>query len=248
MAIPIKTNSDIALMAQGGAKLAKIRDHLASLIKVGLKVEELEKIARQEIKKAGGKPNFCLVGNYPYSICVSFNNEIVHGMPVNKTIARGDIVSLDIGMLYKGWHLDTATTVGIENISVENKKLIDVTKTALNKALALLKPGIKLGLIQNAIQEYVEQNGFCLIRNYTGHGIGRALHEDPKIPNFGNPDAGPELKEGMVLAIEPMVSSGDCNVEVAADGWTAKMENGANGAHFEHTIAITKTGCHVLTS
>lgn len=247
MTIKLKTNAEIAVMEQGGGKLAKIRTELAAMIQPDLHVKELEKASRLLISKAGGTPNFCLTKTYPYSICVSINQEIVHGMPRDKIFKNGDVVGLDIGMLYKGWHLDTAVSVGVGKITNEDKRLLKITKTALDLAIKELKPGIKLGKIQHLIQKYVEENGFCVIRNFTGHGIGRSLHEEPKIPNFGDPNEGPVLLEGMVLAIEPMVAKGDCKVSVAADGWTAIMANGSHSAHFEHTIAITKTGCKVLT-
>lgn len=248
MSIELKTQQDIDIMSEGGKKIAHVRDELANSIKPGLEVGKLEKMAREGIAKAGGEPNFCLTKDYPYSICVSINDEIVHGMPKDKIIKNGDVVGIDVGMLYKGWHLDTAITVGIGDISADDKKLLKITKIALDLAIKELRPGIKLGKIQHLIQKYVEDNGFCVLRNFTGHGIGRSLHEDPKIPNFGDPNEGPILEEGMVLAIEPMVSKGDCKIVVAQDGWTAKVANGASGAHFEHTIAITKFGCRVLTA
>lgn len=247
MSIELKTNAEIAVMSEGGAKLAKIRNELAAIIKPGLHAKELESTSRRLISNAGGTPNFCLAKNYPYSICVSINDEIVHGTPKDKIIKGGDIVGLDVGMLYKSWHLDTAVTVGVGEINDADKQLLKITKTALDLAIEELKSGIKLGKIQHLIQKYVEDNGFCVLRNFTGHGIGHSLHEDPKIPNFGDPNEGPILEEGMVLAIEPMVSKGDCKIVVGNDGWTAKLLNGAKGAHFEHTVAITKNGCKVLT-
>lgn len=248
MGIQLKSESDIAIMVEGGKKLGRVRDELVQAIKPGLDVGQLEQLARQRIREIGGEPNFCLTKNYPYSICVSLNDEIVHGMPKDKVIKDGDVVGIDVGMLYQGWHLDTAVTVGVGKISASDQKLLKVTKRALELALAQVKPGIKLGVISHLIQKYVESNGFCVLRKYTGHGIGRDLHEEPKIPNFGSPDEGPVLETGMVLAIEPMVAKGDCEVVVADDGWTAKMKNGSKGAHFEHTVAITKTGCRVLTA
>lgn len=247
MAIELKSEQEIKDMAEGGRKLGKIRDRLAALVKPDLNVEELEQNARDLIKKARGVPNFCLTKDYPYSICCSVNDEIVHGFPANKIIRAGDIVSIDVGMLYNSWHLDTATTVGVGKISTDDQKLLDVTKSSLDLAIKKIKPMIKLGVIQHFIQTYVEQNGFCVIRNLTGHGIGRKLHEDPKIPNFGNPNEGPFLQEGMTLAIEPMVSSGDCKTIIGIDGWSVKMANNAHAAHYEHTIAVTAKSAKILT-
>lgn len=247
MAIPLKTPEQIELMAKGGAKLAKVRDQLAQMVRPGLKVDELEQAARSLIAQAGGEPNFCLTKDYPYSICCSINEEIVHGLPKGKTIKAGDAVGIDVGMRYQGWHLDTAITVGVDDISLQDQKLLKVAKTALELAIAQLKPGIKLGKISHLIQNYVEQHGFSVLRNLTGHGIGRQLHEEPKVPNFGNPDDGPVLETGMVLAVEPMVSTGDFKTLTKDDGWTVVLADGSHGAHFEHTVAITKTGVRILT-
>lgn len=247
MSIPIKNLEEIEIMAEGGGKLAVIRDKLASIVWSGLDAKQLELAARRLIKQAGGEPNFCLTKNYPYSICVSINDEIVHGIPNDKKIKQGDIVGIDVGMLYKGWHLDTATTIGAGKISENDQKLLRIAKTALDKAIAMIKRGIKLGVVQNTIQTYVESSGFSLIRNFAGHGIGRELHEQPRISNIGKADEGPVLEEGMVLAIEPMVSAGGYEVKIAKDGWTAILADGSHGAHFEHTVAVTKNGARVLT-
>ncbi|MBU3924457.1 type I methionyl aminopeptidase [Patescibacteria group bacterium] len=254
--IYIKTPQEIALIREGGKILARILEELGNAVEPGMKTIELDKLAERLVFKYGAiaafknyKPCFNHEGQggYPASVCVSINEEVVHGIPGNRVLREGDIVSLDMGVLYKGYFTDAAITVGAGKISPIARKLIDVTKKSLELAIGETKIGNHLGDIGWAAQSYAEKNGFSVVRDLVGHGVGKFIHEEPDIPNFGRPGAGLELKEGMVLAFEPMVNAGDYKVKTFADGWTFVTVDKSLSAHFEHTVAVTKNGVEVLT-
>lgn len=224
----------------------------ASLAKPGISTWELNEFAESEIKKRGGAPSFKGYGDkknpFPAGLCTSLNSVVVHGIPSRDAILKqGDVLSLDIGMEYKGLFTDTAITVPVGNISEAAKKLIDATKKSLAAAIAQAKAGNTIGDIAAATQETAEKAGFSVVRDLVGHGVGYAVHEDPSVPNFGRPGAGPKLLEGMVIAIEPMLCEGEYFLQFEPDGWTISTKDGGLAAHFEHTVTITKNGARILT-
>jgi len=224
--------------------LLKLRDY----IKPGVSASYLDKIAERHILSKGGLPAFKGYRGYPATLCVSVNNEVVHGLPSStKILKEGDIVSIDVGVKYKGYYGDGAWTFPVGNISEEARKLIEVTRKALDLAISTAKAGVTIGDIGVTVQEYVESEGFSVVRDYAGHGIGRELHEFPQVPNFGKRGKGPVLEEGMVLAIEPMVNAGGYEVEVLSDGWTVVTKDGSLSAHFEHTILVRREDALILT-
>jgi methionyl aminopeptidase len=252
--IIIKTAEEIALMRAGGEKLAKITKEIVKKIKPGVTTAELEKLANELIIKEGGQPSFKGYQNtstadpYDAALCVSINNEVVHRSPwPSRVIQSGDLVGLDIGLKYQGYYTDMAVSVGVGKINKEVKKLLKVTKQALAKAIKEIKPGKTLGDIGYVIQNFVEQNNFSVVRQLAGHGVGKEVHEDPQILNYGQPGKGLKLEEGMTLAIEPMVNAGRSEVVGLNDGWGVVTADGSLSAHFEHTLAVTKDGCEVLT-
>jgi len=252
VSIPIKTKEEIEIMAEGGHILAAIRDSLASYVRPGVSTGTLDEIAEGEIIKKGGRPSFKGYGSgnnrFPGTICASINDVVVHGIPSKGIILKeGDIISIDIGMFYKGFHTDTAITVAVGQISSEKRKLLQVTQEALLTAIALVRPGVQVGDISYAIQQTVESAGFSVVKDLVGHGVGRALHEEPAVPCFGKAGTGPSLQEGMVIAIEPMVNAGDWKLTVDDDGWTMRTQDGAPSAHFEHTVAVVAGGHRILT-
>lgn len=234
-------------MREGGKIAARILKLLAENVKPGMTTKELDILAAKEIKKAGVKASFLGHAGYPASICTSINSEVVHGIPSGRILREGDILGIDLGILYQGFHTDTAVTIGLGRIDFAKKELIRITKKALDEGMSIIKPGIHLGDICHRVQKIIEGAGFGVIRDLAGHGIGRELQENPSIPNFGRPGAGPILKEGMALAIEPMVSQGDWHVKILKDGWTVATADGSLSAHFEQTVAVTKEGYEVLT-
>ncbi|MCD6471254.1 type I methionyl aminopeptidase [bacterium] len=246
--IVIKSQSEIEIMAQAGKILSSILKKIARKLKPGISTLELDRLAENLIIEAGCKPAFKGYSGYPATLCISINDEVVHGIPSAKRIIKnGDIVDLDLGLKYKGYYSDMSRTYGVGKISQRAKKLIKVTRKSLDLAIKIIKPGIYLGDISSTIQGYVEKNGFSVVRDLTGHGIGKKLHEDPPIFNFGKPKTGPILKQGMVFAIEPMVNEGKSNVEVLDDGWTIVTADGSLSAHFEDTVAVIKNGYRILT-
>ena len=235
-------------MRQGGKILAKILKKLVKAVKPGVSTLDLNKMAEQEIKRYKAKPAFKGYRGYPFALCASVNNEVVHSFPsAEKILKPGDIIGLDLGLEYKGYFTDMAATIGVGKINVQAQKLIKIAKQALCKGLKQIKPGNCLGDISSAIQQYTEKNGFSVVRNLSGHGIGRELHEEPMIPNFGDPKTGIKIKEGMAFAIEPMINQGDYKVKTLGDKWTVITADGSLSAHFEHTVAVTKRGCEILT-
>lgn len=245
--ISLKNQSEIEIMKKGGQIAATILNELGRTVKPGMQTVELDRLAVSLIEKNKVAASFKNFHGYPASICVSLNDEVVHGIPCDRVIKEGDLVKIDLGILYKGFHTDTAITVGAGKISEEAEKLMTVTKNALQKGIEAVKPDIRLGVIQAIIQKEIESNGFGVVRDLVGHGIGKELQESPSIPNYGYENEGPILKEGMTLAIEPMVTIGNYEVKTLEDGWTVATVDKSLSAHFEHTIVITKTGAEILT-
>jgi methionyl aminopeptidase len=246
--IVLKSPREIELMREAGRIVALTLAVLAEKAKEGVSTAQLEEWAEEVIRKNKAIPSFKGYRGYPASICVSVNEEVVHGIPSPKRILKeGDVVSIDVGAIYRGYHGDAAITIGIGRITEEAEKLIEVTKGALEAAISAAKAGNRLGDISWAIQSYAEKHGFNVVREYTGHGIGRYMHEEPQVPNVGTPGKGVLLKPGMTLALEPMVVAGSWEVEVLPDGWTVVTKDKSLAAHFEHTIAITDGDAEILT-
>jgi methionyl aminopeptidase len=245
--ISIKTPQEIAVLHEGGQILAAITEELARSLKEGMTTREIDRQAEKLIRDKAVLPAFQGYRGFPGCVCVSVNEEVVHGIPGDRRIKDGDIVSLDVGILHKNYYVDTAVTVGIGKIGPVFRKLLEATERSLYLGIAQARPGNYLSDISHAVQVFVEFNGFSVVRDFVGHGIGRNLHEDPEIPNFGPAHEGPVLKEGMVLAIEPMVNAGGWQTRVLADGWTVVTQDGKPSAHFEHTIAVTAEGPKILT-
>ena len=248
MGIIIKSNREIAIMRQAGIIVATVLELLVQQVRPAMKTRELDDIAARELERLGAKPSFKGYRGFPANLCVSVNNEIVHGIPGERVLSEGDIVSLDIGAIFKGFQGDAAVTVGVGEVSSEARQLLETTEGALNAGIAVACLGARLGDISAAIQHYAESRGYSVVREYTGHGIGREMHEEPQIPNFGLPGLGPVLKRGMTLALEPMVNIGDWRTQLGSDHWMVLTADGSLSAHFEHTVAITETEPEVLTS
>jgi methionyl aminopeptidase len=227
--------------------VAEVLIRVVEVAAVGVTTLELNRISEVLVAKHKAKPAFKGYGGYPFSLCCSLNNQVVHGMPNNVPLQAGDILSLDFGAYYDGFYGDSAVTIPIGSISENARKLIEVTDQSLEKAIEEALAGNRLSDISATVQTFVEGNGFSVVRDFVGHGIGRNLHEQPQVPNYGLPGKGPKLRPGMVLAIEPMVNEKSFEVKVLADGWTAVTVDGGLSAHFEHTVAITDNGAEVLT-
>lgn len=242
-----KTPRELEIMRIAGKIVALTHQELKSYIKPGITTKELDAVAEKFIKQHDAIPSFKGYNGFTGSICASVNEELVHGIPGDRTLKNGDIISIDIGAKYNGYHGDSAWTYAVGDISEENQKLLDVTEQSLFKGLEEAKPGVRLSNISHAIQTHVESYDFSIVREYVGHGVGQDLHEDPQIPHFGPRDKGPRLKLGMVLAIEPMVNAGKRYVRTLPDNWTVVTTDGKMCAHFEHTIAIVETGYEILT-
>ncbi len=245
--IHIKTETEIETMRAGGSILARVLRALAEMIEPGLRVEELDVVAEQMIGEAGGSPSFKGYHGYPSSVCVSVNDEVVHGLPKEHVLRDGDVVSLDVGVFYGGFHTDSAITVGVGALSKDAQKLLSVTKASLELGIAIAKPGMTTGDLGCEIYEFISSQDLGVVRELVGHGVGRELQEEPMVPNFGKPGKGIELREGMTIAIEPMVTVGEEDVVLDEDSFTYKTADGSLAAHFEHTIVITKDGAEVLT-
>lgn len=245
--IPIKSSEDIAKMKESGKIAAKVLFELKKATKSGMTTSKLNQMAEVIIKSHHADCSFKGFGGFPAATCISVNDEVVHGIPSSRIIKDGDVVGIDVGVLYKGFHTDTAITVGVGKNSKNAQKLIDITQKSLEMGINAVKPGVYLGDVQSIIQKTIEDAGFGVVRDLSGHGVGKNLQEAPMIPNFGTPGTGPIIKDGMTLAIEPMVTLGDWHVRVKPDGWTVVTVDGSLSAHFEHTIAVTKTGAEVLT-
>lgn len=248
----LKTPAEIAQLAEGGKILATILDELEVATKVGVTPRELDHMARERIAASNCIPSFLNYAPrghkpYPAALCVSVNDAIVHGLPTDKPIKAGDIVKLDLGLVYKNLYLDSARTVGIDPLAPDAIKLIAVTKEALAKGIAAAKVGATIGDIGAAVQQFVEGHGFGVVRQLVGHGVGYGVHEEPAVPNFGSPGTGLTLKPGLVVAIEPMVTMGSPAITTAPDGWTVVTSDGSLSAHAEHTVAVTEEGPRILT-
>ncbi len=247
--ITIKSDREIEIMKEAGRITAYAHRCVKEAIKPGISTYELDKIAEEAIRSCGATPSFKGYNGFPGSICASINNVVVHGIPKPSIILKdGDIISIDIGACYKGYHGDAARTHAVGKISEERQRLIDVTRESLNKGLEFAKPGNRLSDISHAIEEYVLANKFSVVKDFTGHGIGREMHQDPAIPNYGPAGHGPLLKKGMTLAIEPMVNAGRYQVRILSDDWTTVTVDHSDSAHFENTIVITEDGYKILTT
>lgn len=242
-----KSQDELEIMREAGRIVALTHQKLAKAIQAGVTTQELDEIAESFIVSMGGKPSFKGYAGFPKSICASVNQELVHGIPGERKLQNGDIISIDIGVELDGYHGDSAWSYPVGIISPVAEKLLKVTEESLFKGLEQAKPGGRLSDISHAIQVHVEASGFSIVREYVGHGVGRNLHEDPQIPNYGPPGRGPRLKPGMVLAIEPMVNAGERYVRTLEDRWTVVTVDQSLCAHYEHTIAITEEGFEILT-
>ncbi|MCM2535506.1 type I methionyl aminopeptidase [Neobacillus pocheonensis] len=245
--INCKTPREIEIMREAGRIVALTHQELKSHLTPGITTKELDRIAEEFILAHDALPSFKGYNGFRGSICTSVNDQLVHGIPEDRVLNDGDIISIDIGAKFNGYHGDSAWTYAVGSIDENTQRLLDVTEESLYQGLKEAKPGEQLSNISHAIQTYVEANGFSVVREYVGHGVGQDLHEDPDIPHFGPPNKGPQLKPGMVLAIEPMVNAGSRYVKTLADNWTVVTVDGKMCAHFEHTIAITETGFEILT-
>lgn len=248
MAVVVKSSKEIEKMRAAGIVTRETLEVVRNLVCPGVTTLDLDKAAEEHIRSRGGKPAFKGYHGYPGSICASVNNEVVHGIPSAKRVLReGDIVSVDTGAIIDGYVGDSAITVAVGEVTPETARLLKVTEASLYAAIEVVRPGATLGDVGWAVQKVVEEAGFGVVRDFVGHGIGKQMHEDPQIPNFGQPGRGMKLREGMVLAIEPMVNVGGWEVQVLRDGWTAVTQDGSMSAHFEHTVAVTATGARILT-
>lgn len=242
-----KSKKELDKMRAAGRLVGQVLQHLRSLVQPGITTMEIDSEAEKMIRDAGALPTFKGYNGFPYSICASVNEQIVHGFPSNYALKEGDIFSIDCGATLEGYVGDTATTVPVGEVAEEKLKLISVTEECLDRAIQQCWPGKHLGDIGWAVQEHAEAHGYSIVRDYVGHGIGRRMHEDPQIPNYGKPGLGPKVKAGYVFAIEPMVNLGSHFTKVLSDGWTVVTVDGKPSAHAEHTIAITEDGPEVLT-
>ncbi|MCY9020495.1 type I methionyl aminopeptidase [Priestia megaterium] len=243
-----KTPEEIEVMREAGRIVALTHQELKKHIAPGITTIELDAIAENFIRQHDAIPSFKGYNGFRGSVCASVNEELVHGIPGERKLNEGDIISLDIGAKFGGYHGDSAWTYGVGKISLKNQELLDVTEQSLYKGLAEAKPGERLSNISHAIQQYAESRNFSIVREYVGHGVGKDLHEDPQVPHYGPPNKGPRLRPGMVLAVEPMVNAGMRYVKTLPDNWTVVTVDGKMCAHFEHTIAITETGYEILTA
>lgn len=245
--IILKSPQEIDRMRIPCRIVAEILELLRQEIRPGVTSMSLNDLAEREARKHGAQPAFKGYSGYPYSLCCSLNEQVVHGMPNNRELMQGDILSIDFGVVYDGYYGDAAITLPLGNVSDSAKRLMEVTEESLYKAISVAIPDNRLFDISHAVQSYVEARGFSVVREFVGHGIGKNLHESPQVPNFGSPGRGVKLKAGMVLAIEPMINERGPDVKVLKDGWTAITCDGGLSAHFEHTVAITEHGPDILT-
>lgn len=242
-----KSKREIEKMRAAGQLVGQVLAHLKTLVEPGITTIEIDRVAEKMIRDGGALPTFKGYNGFPYSICASVNEQVVHGFPSNYKLKEGDIFSIDCGATLEGFVGDTATTVAVGKIDPETEKLVRITEECLDLAIEQCRPGNHLGDIGSAVQRHAESNGYSVVRDYVGHGIGRRMHEDPQIPNYGKPGLGPKIKVGYVFAVEPMVNLGTHYTKVLSDGWTVVTLDGRPSAHVEHTIAITEDGPDVLT-
>jgi len=245
--IVIKSAEDLAVMRRACRVAATALADVAAAVRPGITTRELDRIAEDRIRALGAVPSFLGYRGYPASLCASVNDEVVHGIPGRRRLKEGEIISLDLGAIVDGFHGDNAVTVPVGRISELLRTLLDVAAESLEQGIRAVRPGGRLGDVSAAIQRHVERAGFSVVRDFAGHGVGRHLHEDPQVPNFGRPGTGITLRPGMTLAIEPMVNAGAAAVTVEPDGWTVRTGDHQPSVHFEHTVAVTETGAEVLT-
>ncbi len=247
--IELKSAREIGLMRRAGHILDDVVERLRGSVKPGLSTLEIDEDVERFILSRGARPAFKGYRGFPATVCISINEEVVHGIPsAQRRVKEGDIVGLDLGCIVDGYYADCAFTLAVGDVPPRVQELLDATRQSLEAGIAECRPGRRLSDVSHAIQSHVEGHGFAVVRAFVGHGIGRALHEEPQVPNFGDPGRGPQLRPGMVLAIEPMVTMGSWEVRILDDGWTAVTKDGSLAAHFEHTIAVTEAGPEVLTS
>lgn len=246
--IPLRSRADVEGMRLAGRLVAEVLDGLRSLVQPGVTTAELDRWAEALIRDQGGEPAFKGYQGFPSTLCTSVNEEVVHGIPGQRKLRAGDIISVDVGTKINGWFGDAARTYPVGDINQDSRRLIEVTRESLAKGLQQVRVGNRLSSVGHAIQQHVEAAGFSVVRDFVGHGIGRALHEEPQVPNFGEPGQGLPLKAGMILAIEPMVNAGDFPVRVLKNRWTVVTNDKRRSAHFEHTVAVTEKGAEVLTT
>lgn len=245
--ITCRSAEEIETLARVNALVAQVLAELMRVVEPGVSTLDLDQLAERRLREAGALPAFKGYHGYPATICASVNEQVVHGIPNARPLTSGDIVSVDMGAKLDGFFGDSAVTVPVGTITAQAQRLLDVTSASLDRALSAVKPGNRVQDIGAAVQQHVEAHGFSVVREFVGHGIGTALHEEPQIPNYGTPGRGARLAEGMVLAIEPMVNAGKPAVKVLGDGWTAVTKDGSLSAHFEHTVVVTAAGCRILT-
>jgi methionyl aminopeptidase len=235
-------------MREGGRLLATILADLRTLVAPGVTTLELDRVAERRIREAGAVPAFKNYRGFPYTLCTSVNDHVIHGFPSARPLAEGDILSIDVGLRYEGYFADSATTVAVGRVGEEAATLLRVTEESLHLGIDKARPGLRVGDVGHAVQSHVEAHGFSVVREFVGHGVGVALHEELQVPNYGKPGRGTRLAPGMVFAIEPMVNMGKPAVKVLADGWTAATKDGSLSAHYEHTVAVTERGPLILTA
>jgi methionyl aminopeptidase len=245
--IVCKSPSELETMHRAGLVVWGVLDSLRRMVKPGVSTMELDQFAERRAVEQDARPAFKNYRGYPASLCTSINDQVVHGIPSNRLLREGDILSLDFGVELGGYYADAALTVPVGAIRPELEKLLDVTRVSLDQAIDKVRPGNRLGEVSSSVQDWVERNGFSIVREFVGHGIGTRMHEEPNVPNYGDPGKGVKLQEGMVFAIEPMVNAGKPDVRVLEDRWTAVTSDGSYSAHFEHTVAVTANGPWILT-
>ncbi|WP_347157122.1 type I methionyl aminopeptidase [Pontibacter chitinilyticus] len=243
-----KTEEEIELIRQSALILGKAHGEIARLIKEGVQTSTLDKRAEEFIRDHGGEPSFKGYNGFPYSLCISVNSTVVHGMPGSYTLNNGDIISVDGGVYYKGFHSDSAYTHAVGEVTEEVQKLLEVTKESLYEGIAKANVGNRMGDVSQAVQQHAEKNGFSIVRELVGHGVGQSLHEAPEVPNYGKRGQGVKLQEGLVIAIEPMVNLGTKNIVQEKDGWTIRTRDNKPSAHFEHTVVVRKDKAEILTT
>ncbi|MBN2830972.1 MAG: type I methionyl aminopeptidase [Candidatus Omnitrophica bacterium] len=246
--IPLKSKEQIKMLCLSGEILSRVMRRLKEIVKPGILTCEIDSLAESLILKERAKPAFKGYKGFPSSVCTSVNEEIVHGIPGKRRLLDGDIIGIDLGIKYSGYFTDAAVTLPVGNINPQVKRLVEVSRMALDEAIKEARIGNRLSDISSRIEDFVGENGFSVVRQFVGHGIGLSLHEEPEIPNFGKPHQGPVLENGMVFAIEPMINMGNWEAEILPNGWTAVTKDRLPSAHFEHTVAITEEGPKVLTN
>jgi methionyl aminopeptidase len=246
--IVYKTEAEIAAMRESSRIVALVLAELRPMIKPGVRTIDLDAYAENRARELGAKPAFKGYRGYPGSLCVSINEEIIHGIPSSRTLREGDLVSLDFGVFSDGYYGDAARTYPVGKVSEAARRLMDAAEKSLGRGLEQLAEGNRISDISAAVQRHVEAEGFSVIRSFVGHGIGRELHEEPQVPNFGFPGRGPRIRRGLVLAVEPMIAAGDWEIDIREDGWTAVTRDGSLAAHFEQTVALTERGVEILTA